>query len=317
MSNSQLMVKVDSIKQVAPTIKEFVLTAINNEVLLPFSPGSHVVVTMQDGEVKRRNPYSLLGDPLDTQQYKIAVRLQDQSRGGSVFMHDSVHEGDELSISAPSNLFAPYWRAKKHVLFAGGVGITPFMSFLPDLLRRGEEVELHYMFHSTKTGAYLEELTALLGEKLICYDSDQAERCNVSQVMSTQPLGTHLYVCGPEALLAGIQESANKQGWPASAIHFEAFTAPAAGKAFVVELKRSKRNIEVKADTTMLEALEAANVDIQSSCRSGVCGRCFTTVLDGTIEHRDDFLSTLEKSQQNCVMPCVSRSANGTLVLDL
>ncbi|BFM48221.1 PDR/VanB family oxidoreductase [Marinomonas sp. THO17] len=317
MNNGQLSVRVVGIHQVAPAIREFVLEACEDApTLLPFSPGSHVVVTMQDGAKKYSNPYSLLSDPNNTMQYKIAVRLQDQSRGGSVYMHKKVKVGDCLSISAPANLFAPYWRAKKHLMLAGGVGITPFLSFLPEMLRRHAKVELHYMFDGSVTGAYQTRLSDMLGDKLHCYDSNQNTRCSIADVMAEQPLGTHLYICGPESLLNRVKEVAADIGWPQSAIHYEAFTAPAPGKAFAVTLNSGKR-IDVADDESLLDALEAADVAIQSSCRGGVCGRCFTGVLQGQVEHRDEFLSSSEKSRQDCMMPCVSRAISDTLVLDL
>ena len=319
-SDNELKVKVTQITQVAPAIKEFVLES--EEVALPaFSAGSHVVVTMkgeEGGKVKTwRNPYSLLSDSYDQSAYRIAVRLQDESRGGSVFMHHSVKEGDVLTIKPPANLFAPYWRAKKHVLFAGGVGVTPFMSYIPDMLRRDVNIEMHYMFRSSATGAYQNELTKMLGDKLHCYDSDESVRCNIYQVMAAQPIGTHVYICGPESLIQAVQSAAEELGWPASAIHFEVFSAPAPGKPFTVELKRSGKSLEIAHDESLLDALEAAEVDIQSSCRGGVCGRCITPLVDGKADHRDQFLSDTEKARQDCVMPCVSRAQNDKLVLDL
>lgn len=318
--STELTVRVASIKQVAPAIKEFVLEP-DGSPLPAFSAGSHVVVLMESGRQENkkafRNPYSLLSNSDTENSYRIAVRLQDSSRGGSVFMHHSVKEGDTLKIKPPANLFAPYWRAKKHVLFAGGVGVTPFMSYIPEMLRRSANVEMHYMFHSKVTGAYQGELSKMLGESLFCYDSDQSNRCRIYPVMARQPVGTHVYICGPDSLVKAVESAAEELGWPASAIHYEVFSAPAPGQPFIAELKRTGKRIEVGSDESLLDALEAANVDIQSSCRGGVCGRCMTPVISGEIEHRDQFLSDDEKAKQDCVMPCVSRADNGTLVLDL
>lgn len=319
-STSELKVKVSKITQVAPAIKEFVFEP-EDSILPAFSAGSHVVVTMkgeEGGKAKTwRNPYSLLSDSYDESAYRIAVRLQDESRGGSVFMHESVKEGDVLTIKPPANLFAPYWRAKKHVLFAGGVGVTPFMSYIPEMLRRDANLEMHYMFHSNVTGAYQSELRNMLGDKLHCYDSDESVRCKIYPVMAAQPIGTHVYICGPESLILAVQSAAEELGWPASAIHFEVFSAPAPGKPFIAELKRSGKLLEIAHDESLLDALEAAEVDIQSSCRGGVCGRCITPLLEGQADHRDQFLSDDEKTRQDCVMPCVSRAKHDKLVLDL
>ena len=48
----------------------------------PFSGGAHTVIEMQDGDITRRNPYSLMSDPADNSHYAISVRRDDAGRGG-------------------------------------------------------------------------------------------------------------------------------------------------------------------------------------------------------------------------------------------
>ncbi|WP_432697832.1 PDR/VanB family oxidoreductase [Marinobacterium sp. YM272] len=316
MSTDSIRVRVSAIEQVSPMIREFTLDAVDGE-LLPFSPGSHVVVEMPAEPRPYRNAYSLLSDPRDSGNYRIAVRLQEQSRGGSVYMHESVKLGDELCITPPANLFAPNWQAGKHLLLAGGVGITPFMAYLPELERRGADFELHYLYRGSSTGAYRDQLKAELGDKCFLYDSEAGQRCELGELLANQPRGTHVYICGPEALIAGVREVTEELGWPASHVHFEAFAAPQPGKPFEVELSRSGRTVSVDGETSLLEALESAEVDVPHLCRGGVCGQCVTRVLSGDIEHRDEFLSAAEREQGDCIMPCVSRASGKRLVIDL
>jgi len=272
MSIDRMRVRVTGIEQVAPKIREFRLQAVEGEPL-PFSPGSHVVVEMPATRRPHRNAYSLLSDPRDASSYRIAVRLQEQSRGGSRYMHEQVQMGDELTITPPANFFAPSWQASRHLLIAGGVGITPFMSYLPEMERRGADFELHYLYRSSQTGAYQEQLRAQLGERCHCYDSEAGVRCDLQQLLGAQPLGTHVYICGPESLLAGVRETAQALGWPQSHVHFEAFAAPQPGNSFEVELARSGKTLTVDGETSLLEALEEADVPVTSLCRGGVCGQ--------------------------------------------
>ncbi|WP_221794087.1 PDR/VanB family oxidoreductase [Oceanobacter mangrovi] len=318
-STDNYQVKVVAIRDVAPTIREFTLQGINGE-LTPFSPGAHVVVAMPgetaEGKAKTwKNAYSLLSDPRDSSTYKIAVRLQDQSRGGSVFMHTRVSEGDILEITPPANLFAPYWRAQKHLLIAGGVGITPFMSYLPELQRAGANFELHYSYRGNQTGAYAAELQQQLGDQVRCYDADAGERLQLAELLKQQPRGTHIYVCGPELLLDGVRQNAALLGYPDSLIHFEEFAAPQPGEPFSVTLESSGQKVDVGADESLLEALEASGVKVPNLCRGGVCGQCVTKLVDGEAEHRDAFLDDGER--QSCIMPCVSRAKSKGLVLGL
>lgn len=316
MSQTAIKVKVTNIKHVAPTIREFTLSPVDIE-FLPFSPGSHVVLEMPSSKKIIRNAYSLLSDPLDTRNYRIAVRLQPESRGGSIYMHKQVKEGDELSISPPANLFSPHWRAKKHLFFAGGVGITPFMSYIPEMKRREADFELHYMFRSTQTGSYVDELKTSIGERLHTYDSSESGRADIAKIMSDCPQGTHLYICGPESLIETVLQLAETTGWPKSHIHYEVFAAPKPGKPFVVELTKSGKTVYVNEEESLLEALEANDIAIPNMCRGGVCGQCRTTVTEGKVEHRDDYLSATEKDSNRCIMPCVSRSKSSHLRLDI
>jgi len=63
--------------------------------------------------------------------------------------------------------------------------------------------------------------------------------------------------------------------------------------------------------------LRSIDVAIDTNCEQGVCGTCLCTVIDGTPEHRDQYLSAGEKAGNMQMLPCVSRSRSQTLVLDL
>ena len=61
----------------------------------------------------------------------------------------------------------------------------------------------------------------------------------------------------------------------------------------------------------------AAGVEVMTSCEQGVCGTCLTGVVDGTPDHRDQYLTPEEQAANDCFMPCISRSRSPVLVLDL
>jgi ferredoxin len=142
---------------------------------------------------------------------------------------------------------------------------------------------------------------------------------DLGAVLGGQPLGTHVYTCGPEGLIDAVAETAARLGWPRGALHSEVFMAPPPGTPFTVTLARSGRTVTVGAHQSLLEALEAAQVPVDWSCRGGACGRCETGVsaCHGQLEHHDHWLSDDEKSSQTKIMPCVSRFRGDTLILDL
>ncbi len=90
-----------------------------------------------------------------------------------------------------------------------------------------------------------------------------------------------------------------------------------ADQAFVVHLAKTGQRIDVAADTSVLEALLMAGIDVPSSCQQGVCGTCETRVIAGTPEHRDMILSDAERAANNVMMICCSRAVSAELTLDL
>jgi vanillate O-demethylase ferredoxin subunit len=86
---------------------------------------------------------------------------------------------------------------------------------------------------------------------------------------------------------------------------------------FMVELARSKRQLLVHPDQTILDAVRAAGISVQASCEQGICGACETRVLAGVPEHRDMILSPEEKAANSSIMICCSGSRSERLVIDL
>lgn len=310
-------VKVTSVEQITPIIKHFKFERIDGKPLGPFSSGSHVVVSMGSGDESHKNPYSLVGSSNNYTQYQIAVRLEENGRGGSEFMHSQVAVGSELEIGNPYNLFPVYKLAHKHLLIAGGVGITPFMSYIDEMDMTNSHFELHYAARDKSHAAFAEELLERHPNDVNLYTDDSGITLNIKELLEKQSLGTHVYVCGPHGMVEAALRIADELGWPESSVHSEEFKAPDPGNPFTVHLKKSQRDINVRARESLLEALEKADVEIPYSCRGGACGFCKTDVIEGDIEHRDYFLTDEEKKSGKCIMPCISRAAGEHLVLDL
>lgn len=320
MNDAQtLAVEVAAVDQVTPLIKHFKLASADGGPLPAFSGGSHIIVVMRGAARMHRNPYSLLSSPRELGHYEIGVRRMEESRGGSHFMHDEVRVGSSLEIAHPVNLFGLDKIARKHVLIAGGIGITPFLAQLEDLHDGGVPYELHYSVRSPEHAAFLGRLRQREGEKVRMYYDSENQAVDFDGLLSNQPLGTHIYVCGPAGLINKVVATARACGWSDSHVHWEQFSAPPVGDAFDVFLSRSRLTVHVPHDQSLMESIEAAGVEVPYLCRGGVCGYCQTRVLelDGELEHHDHFLSDAEKAKGNTIMPCVSRARCKSLVLDL
>lgn len=308
--------RVAEVEQLSPLVKRIRFEHPHQETLPVFSAGAHLIVEMKDGSTLRRNPYSLISDPNDGSGYEIAVRLEKAGRGGSAFLHRHVQVGDTLRVGTPVNLFSLDLRARKHVLIAGGIGITPFLSQLHLIRQLQLPFELHYAAKTRKEAAGLKLLPK--SQHVHLHISDEGTRMNLEQILKGQPLGTHIYTCGPQGLIDAVAEMAVSLGCSKEALHFEEFLSPPAGKAFSVTLAKSDLTISVRADQSLLEALEEAKVEAPWLCRGGACGQCETRVVSctGTIEHHDHWLSPDDKKNATKIMPCVSRFQGSNLTLD-
>jgi ferredoxin-NADP reductase len=314
----RIAVTVTEVVEVTPLIKRFRFEAPDGAPLPRFAGGAHIIVEMKDGDLLRRNAYSLMSSPAETGHYTISVRRDASGRGGSRYLHDHIRPGMTLHVSHPVNLFPVEQQARKHLLIAGGIGITPFIAMMEQLHQEHQVFELHYAFRSREHAAYADDLAARHGSRIKVYHDDRGEAIALDRLLQHQPLGTHLYVCGPAAMIDWVLGSAKAAGWPEQSLHHERFMAPAVGKPYEVKLARSDVTVRVGSHQSMLEAIEAAGVDAPYLCRGGACGQCETVVIscDGTLLHSDHFLTDAEKASGTRVMPCVSRFEGQSLVLD-
>jgi dimethylamine monooxygenase subunit B len=315
---TKIAVRVAEVVEVNDLIRRFRFVRRDGGPMPHFSGGAHTVVEMDDHGTRRLNPYSLMGDPADSSGYSISVRRDEAGRGGSLYMHRHVEPGMEMVISSPVNLFPLDLRARKHLMIAGGIGITPFLAQMAQLDAMGGRFELHYAARSRTLCAYMDELANRHEGRVHFYLDDEQRFLDLDALLTGQPLGTHLYVCGPKPMIDWVRRTAAERGWPAGAVHHEEFLAPPPGKVFDVELAASNKRITVGTHQSLLEAIEAAGVEAPYLCRGGACGQCETDVLacDGTLLHNDHWLTPEQRASGRKIMPCVSRFEGRTLVLD-
>ena len=167
-------------------------------------------------------------------------------------------------------------------------------------------------------GSYVDELTTQHPNEANVYYDDQDQRIDLKALLDGQPIGTHIYVCGPKGMIDWVRNTTAAEGWPREGIHYEEFLAPQSGKPFEVKLAISNKVIQVGEQESLLEAIERSGVDAPYLCRGGACGQCETRVIDytGNFIHRDHWLDDAEHASGEKIMPCVSRFEGKTLVLD-
>jgi ferredoxin-NADP reductase len=310
-------VRVAQVEPITADVRRFTLVPAHGGHLPAYSAGSHIVVTMRGESRIWRNAYSLTTPSGARDAYQIMVRRVPASRGGSAFMHAQVSEGTQLEISMPSNFFPLARRGAKHVMIAGGIGVTPFLSMLPELAHTRARVEMHVCCREEDVDAFTDLIASRTTGGVAVYVEVMEASERFGRMLAEQPAGTHLYTCGPAGLMEGVAATARALGWPESHFHQESFGGASHGEPFIAVLAKSGREVAVSGDQSLLEALEAAGVDAPYMCRGGACGTCALEVLEGEAEHRD-FSQTAAERATNCnVLPCVSRARGERIVLNI
>jgi dimethylamine monooxygenase subunit B len=317
MKEHTIPVFIKSIEELTPQVKRFTLSPTNMMRLPPFSGGSHITtyVAGQNGLITRS--YSLTNLPDQTDFYQIAIRLSENSNGGSKHWHEKIKIGDCIRISYPKNHFALSFKAKHHVFYAAGIGITPFLSMMAELKAQNASFELHYAAKSEELCSFFSFIKENYPEESSFYFSNKQNRLSYKSLLDHR-IGTHVYFCGPEPFISSFKNEAERLGYPKSSIHFENFTVSLHknNKAFQVKLT-SGLSIPVSKDQTLLEALLINGINAPFSCRVGRCGTCEVKVIEGEIEHHDSFLTEEQKNRHECMLTCVSRAKSEKLVIQL
>ncbi len=320
MSVDKFKVKVDHVRQVAQGVMELVLKPTNQDLLPAFTPGAHVDLYLPSGLVRA---YSLTNAcaPEGQIEYVLAIGLSASSRGGSRYVHESVTKGQLLEVGTPRNLFELSDDPAPALFIAGGIGITPLRAMAHKRQAQALPWRLVYAARSRSHAAYADELANFGASVGFHFDDQVGGPLPVKEVLEGLTPQTHLYCCGPQALMDKVRELST--GHPQSHLHFESFAArdltlPAtSSRGFIVELARQGQVAEVAPGQSIIDCLEALGVIVPSVCREGICGACECTVIAGEVDHRDQILTATEKEASQTMMICVSRAKGERLVLDL
>jgi vanillate monooxygenase ferredoxin subunit len=295
------------------------LVDTHEKALPAFSAGSHIDVHLPGGLIRQ---YSLHNDPTERHRYLISVLRDPNSRGGSKMMHEAVHRNSFLRISTPRNQFELI-PAKRYLMFAGGIGVTPILGMAEQLGGTGADFSMHYCARSADRMAFCKRIDASSFRSRVHRhfdDGPERQRLVLGEILGGATDETHLYVCGPTGFMNWIIDTARTTAWSKERIHYEYFTSVVSSAVegdFEVELASSGRILTIPADKTVALVLRENGVELPLSCEAGVCGTCLTRVLSGKPDHRDVFLTDEEHARNDQFTPCCSRALSSRLTLDL
>lgn len=289
--------------------KTFVLKA---DKLAYFRAGQYISVKLNIGNAVTARPYTLAASPKDALngRYEITVK---KSPDGFVsdFILNNWKVGTKVTLSGPEGPFSyEELRDEKNVVgLAGGSGITPFMSMIYAIRDGIEDFNLTLLYGS-KTQEdilYKDELDALCKEtdkvKVVYILSDEKadgfESGFIGEdiIRKYSPEKYSLYICGPRAMhdylnkdvlpVLGLDEKHIRKEFvpaPSDPGYFDKFTGDKnAVYSLTVIAFGDEQTVPLRADETILTAIERAGISAPSRCRSGECGWCRSRLVSGEV----------------------------------
>lgn len=272
-----------------------------------------------DGKFSRA--YSVVAG--DMRSFELGVSKDDNSRGGSAYLHDVLKVGDVIQASKGHE--APHSEHKKdngehrrHVFIIGGIGVTAFLPEIRRLWLAGEDIEVHYAVRSRQDMVYSSSLPPER-EHTFVYAKSEGNRLSLRSIVpnlqNNNRVETFIYTCGPASLMNECRELANNLQYPTSQLYFEDFggATTGTGDPFEAEIRSTGQVLHVPGEKSLLDVLNDAGFDIESSCMVGNCGTCMVEYCKGEVLHRGLALDNDQK--ETALLSCVSRG-KGRIVVD-
>jgi len=233
-------------------ICSFYLKPHDGRSLPPFQPGQFLTFNLDiPGQTKNAVRCYSLSDAPDQERYRVSIKKIPPPRDNpdappglaSNHFHDNINEGDILDVKAPSgHFFLDVTKPHPVVLIGGGVGLTPVLSMLNEIVAKEWRSEI-WFFYGVRNGQehimkdHLREI-ANSADNIrirICYsdptdddvegvDYDHASRVGVPLFQEVLPSNNyHFYFCGPPPMMNSLFEDLREWQVPEDHLHYEAF----------------------------------------------------------------------------------------------
>ncbi|MDH6196744.1 ferredoxin-NADP reductase [Mycobacterium frederiksbergense] len=293
-----------------------------------YEPGQYVGIgVLIDGRWRWRS-YSLTSTPEKSPSSgarTIAITVKAMPEGFlSTHLVDGLRPGTVVRLAAPQGNFVMPAPAPASVLFVtAGSGITPVMSMLRTLVRRGQITDIVHV-HSAPTesdvmfGSELAELhDAHPGYRLLLRSTRTQGRLDLAQLGELVPdwRERQSWACGPEGMLNDAERVWEAAGI-ADSLHLERFAVSRAaphGAGGTVTFERSGKEVTIDGATPLMDAGEQVGIRMPFGCRMGICQSCVVGLVEG---HVRDLRTGVEHDPGTRIQTCVS-AASGDCVLDV
>ncbi len=319
-----------------------------------YLPGQFLTIKADIGGENLRRAYSLSSSPACDDCMAVTIKkIPDGKMSNWLETHGLA--GDELEIMPPTGnfVFQPHGSRKRwFMLYAAGSGITPIFSILKSILCLEQQsfVSLMYGNRTESDIIFKKELDEWLvrypsrlkvlhtlsqpGENWFGETGRIGEELIMHTLESLKPVSpfeeTHVFMCGPQAMMDTIGQIVHSQGVKKENIHRESFFASPAEASAIPEgsLPLSERKVTIHLDgdvfevtvspkTTILEAALDQDIDMPYSCQSGLCTACRGKCTSGSVHMDEREGLSDDELAEGYVLTCVGHPLTDNVVIEM
>ena len=321
--------------------------------VMEYRPGQFLTLIAEIGGAEVRRSYSFCSAPEIDEDLAVTVKRVD---GGlmSNYLADHLKVGDELKVMEPMGHFTTNMAEsnKRHlIMFAGGSGITPFMSHIKSIMNHEPKsiITLIYANRNIDSIIFKEELETMQinnqGKFHAIYILEEAPLTWQGQSGLLNPKmlkemlervpdwgleSTQFLMCGPEGMMHNIETYLKDLGISGDKVFKESFVAPTIDKPapqpqddelktreLVVLYDGEEHKFSVDPDATILETALDLDIDLPYSCQSGLCTACRGKLLSGKVKlDEEEGLSDAER-EEGYILTCVGHPLTDNVKIEI
>ncbi|MSP03269.1 MAG: 2Fe-2S iron-sulfur cluster binding domain-containing protein [Acetobacteraceae bacterium] len=313
-----------------------------------FMPGQYLTLRATIGGQDIRRSYSICSS-LDSDPLRLAIK---HLPGGtfSSWANNELRAGDTILAMRPDGRFGvPIEPGSSRVLaaFAAGSGITPILSIMTTMLAR-EPASRFFLFfgnRATKEIMFRDEIEDLKDRYMsrlsvfhvLSRERQELDILNghldaekIPALTRLMPPPDHVFVCGPQGMIEGLEPALAGGGIPSRRIHVERFTpssdaprpplavvedAPPAAMATLIA-DGARVEVPMAADETIVDAALRAGRDPPFSCKAGMCCTCRARLVEGKVEMAANYSLQPWEIEAGYVLTCQARPLTARVMVD-
>lgn len=198
-----------------------------NGAPLVFAAGQFVAVAFGGAGRWRRHPFSVASAPSERRLQATVKAVGDYTRD----LSQKLERGTPARVVGPFGAFDYTRGGDDQIWIAGGIGITPFLSWIRAMDDRFDRrVDLYYSVAQAADAVYLDEIEAAAarhaGFRAHLVDTSREGFLTPARTVNGQrPEALWVYLCGPPAMATSLASGYRHLGVPRSHLRWEQFDA--------------------------------------------------------------------------------------------